>query len=66
MKDKRLLGGSCMALPFVKIIGASLKVFWLLCRERSRADDVIVNWWFEKIINQMISQTKDLLTEKKI
>lgn len=51
MKNKRLLGRSFVALPFVKIIGASLKEFWLLCRERSRTDDVIVNWWFEKIIN---------------
>lgn len=40
MKNEWLLGRPFDTLPFVKIIGTSLKVFWLLQGERSRTGDV--------------------------
>lgn len=70
MKNEWLLGRSFDTLPSVKIIGTSLKVFWLLQGESSRTGDVesqlMVREFFLSINHQLTTQTKDLLTEKKI
>lgn len=43
MKNEWFLVGSFLGLPFIKIVGTSLQVLWLLCRDWSRTGDVGVN-----------------------